>query len=874
MKAAVDRSWPPGRRARAAFDRVCPPGFRAVAALAAAMAAVGVLQLIGLALREEPHPIAAALLALILLGGGAVLTAFVRRNGRDRAAAAKPAARTAADVLTSLALLLLAAEAGRLWWTTGTFFPARMALIWSGNLPAERLSEAPLPMMLAGSFVLALGAMATAALIGALWTFLYARRLVRAARIANAALSVAGAVPYVATALIVRAVLCEDAAWLAAGRWLALRPGDELAYNSLTAMAPGLLLAAVALGLHTGRGLWSWLEQVRAAEEASDSFHAARLRGQTPVEILLRQALWLRRRRDLGGLLLSGFAAALLIDVLSGTLIDSFRPPGFPTYPSLGAALFVRGLSAGGVPAALEPSFVIAHAAVVTAALLLLVAQAVPARPGGVSLHGTTLQGAGREGLRNVPSAHGLPPRPALQWVLGPSGAGKTSLLTAWTAQLKGAVLVPQDPDEALPPALTAVDVALLARTAAPRGDRVLWDLLGRLDDGPIRARLEDPFTSVSAFSRGERQRLLTCLGLVRLRGDPDATLLLDEPTSAQDAARTHALLDCLRELTPARFAGTGSLVIATHDAEALDALLGDRGPQSVADQVLWLEGGEAYRYSVRAPPNAKAALVTDDSRPPAAQTDGARPTARWEGPPQPPALRDHLASMKALLEARDDADAEGPRWWKAAGDDRAGQPLLPSQVTIAGRPHAVSPAGLIRGGDLVVLSGPSGCGKSTLLRVMADKRAPSVKLGYAPQDPARTFPAEMPVGEVLAARPGQSLRRDLLRRWFGDALDDEMLARPIGALSEGERQRVLLAGEVLRLEGSAAPGLRLLLLDEPFAAVDPTAHVRLMGTLLDWLRASQGKSAAVLVSHSPLMDLGLARATGLDAIEWTIGRG
>ena len=34
--------------------------------------------------------------------------------------------------------------------------------------------------------------------------------------------------------------------------------------------------------------------------------------------------------------------AAGLIDVLSNALIDSFRGAGFPPYPSLGAALFLR----------------------------------------------------------------------------------------------------------------------------------------------------------------------------------------------------------------------------------------------------------------------------------------------------------------------------------------------------------------------------------------------------------------------------------------------------------------------------------------------------------------------------------------------------
>ena len=122
-----------------------------------------------------------------------------------------------------------------------------------------------------------------------------------------------------------------------------------------------------------------------------------------------------------------------------------------------------------------------------------------------------------------------------------------------------------------------------------------------------------------------------------------------------------------------------------------------------------------------------------------------------------------------------------------------------------------------------------------------------------------------MPVREVLGPEP----RDELVERWFGALLAPQTLARPIGALSEGERQRVVLAGEVLRLEQARAR-LRLLLLDEPFGAQDPPGHLRLMDSLLGWLRESRDR-AAVLVSHSPLVDLGLARAFGVPAVEWTI---
>jgi len=825
---------------RATIDALLPPGFRALSALAAVLAIVGAAQLVLLPGRYEPYPGIAALFALLLAGGGVALAAFVRLNARAGLGRDAGPPRSAADVLAGCALALIAAVALESWRTGGIFFPARMVLGWSGSLPFERLSEPPLAMMLAGTSLVVLGALATAVLAGAAWLLLYARGLHGVARAIGGALSFAGAVPYVAFALVVRALVCIPVAFLAAGHWLALRPDEELAYRSLFGIAPGLLTASVGLGLGLSRGLWSWLDDVRRAEESSDSFLAARVRGEEPWTILIRQGLWLRRRRELGALLLAGMAAAALIDILSNTLIDSFRPPGFPPYPSLGAALFLRGAAEGGVPGPLPAPWTTAHAAVVAGSLLLVLAQTLPRRAGRVALVDGVLR-VGRDVLaRGVASPHGLPTRPALQWVLGPSGSGKSSLLRAWAADLPRSVLVPQDPDDALPGAFCCTDVARLARRAGGHADRVLWDLLGRLGDAPVRRRLFDPFTPAAALSRGERQRLVLSLALARARADSACTLLLDEPTSAQDAPRTHALLECVRDLLAPQFEGTGAVVLTSHDPEPIDALLGDRA--AVADHVLWIEGRRASALSVLAGPER-----------------------RWEGA-VPRGMQRYFSAVDALFDARD-----VPRLEATAPTASDGTRVLRGRTAIAGRPYSVSADARIRGGELVVLSGPSGCGKSTLLREIARKPPLSLEVGFVMQDAARAFPAEMPVREVLGQRSAHE-GHAAAQRWFGATLGGDLLGRSIGALSEGERQRILLAAEVMRLEGTRRT--RLLLLDEPFGAADPEGHLRLMRALLAWIAEPHGRNAAVLVSHSPLMDLGLARSSGIPAGEWTIDGG
>src|SRR5260370_41584132 len=116
----------------------------------------------------------------------------------------------------------------------------------------------------------------------------------------------------------------------------------------------------------------------------------------------------------------------------------------------------------------------------------------------------------------------------------------------------------------------------------------------------------------------------------------------------------------------------------------------------------------------------------------------------------------------------------------------------------------------------------------------MAHRPFASVELGFGRQAPPRRVPTEMPVREALGAR----LDHARLSHWFGPGLDEEMLGRSVGALSDGERQRLLIAAEVMRLEQSRTSRLRLLLLDEPLRALHPAPHLRLVDALLGWPRA------------------------------------
>ena len=143
----------------------------------------------------------------------------------------------------------------------------------------------------------------------------------------------------------------------------------------------------------------------------------------------------------------------------------------------------------------------------------------------------------------------------------------------------------------------------------------------------------------------------------------------------------------------------------------------------------------------------------------------------------------------------------------------------------------------------ITALRGPSGCGKTSLLRVIGGLDAPRTGRieGISPGHTAflfqenRLFPwrsAEQHLTDVMP-RPDRNKAQSLLK-----------LVELSG--EEGHYPRELSGGMGRRLALARALALerRLLLLDEPFAGVDPARAVRIMERLKD------SGYAAILVSH------------------------
>jgi osmoprotectant transport system ATP-binding protein len=171
-----------------------------------------------------------------------------------------------------------------------------------------------------------------------------------------------------------------------------------------------------------------------------------------------------------------------------------------------------------------------------------------------------------------------------------------------------------------------------------------------------------------------------------------------------------------------------------------------------------------------------------------------------------------------------------------------------------------------VRAGELVVLIGPSGCGKSTILRMINRLIEPSKgRLLIDGEDALAQDPVELRrrIGYVIqnvGLFPHQNIRTNIgtVPRLLGwdrkriRARADELLelvgldpakyaTRYPHELSGGQRQRIGVARAL------AADPL-VLLMDEPFSAVDPIARGRLQEEFLN-LQATVRKTI-VMVTH------------------------
>jgi sulfonate transport system ATP-binding protein len=168
-----------------------------------------------------------------------------------------------------------------------------------------------------------------------------------------------------------------------------------------------------------------------------------------------------------------------------------------------------------------------------------------------------------------------------------------------------------------------------------------------------------------------------------------------------------------------------------------------------------------------------------------------------------------------------------------------------------------------IQPGEFVALLGRSGSGKTTLLRTLAgldaadgqDVRVPNSR-AVVFQD-ARLLPWKKVWRNVSLGLNGADIRDRAQAALREVGLGHRLDAWPL-TLSGGEAQRVALARALVREP-------RLLLLDEPFAALDALTRLRMHDLVLDLWRAH--KPAVLMVTHDVDEAIALAdRVLVLDA--------
>jgi len=152
-----------------------------------------------------------------------------------------------------------------------------------------------------------------------------------------------------------------------------------------------------------------------------------------------------------------------------------------------------------------------------------------------------------------------------------------------------------------------------------------------------------------------------------------------------------------------------------------------------------------------------------------------------------------------------------------------------------------------VRAGEFTALLGKSGSGKTTLLRILADLDTVDHGSVLVPRNRSVVFqePRLIPSYRVwrnvlLGLKGGERTRQRANQALDEVALADHADAWP-HTLSGGEAQRVALARALVRQP-------KLLLLDEPFAALDALTRLRMQDLVAELWRRHQ--PAVLLVTH------------------------
>ena len=338
-----------------------------------------------------------------------------------------------------------------------------------------------------------------------------------------------------------------------------------------------------------------------------------------------------------------------------------------------------------------------------------------------------------------------------------------------------------------------------------------------------------------AAFSGGWRIRL----NLARTLMAPADLLLLDEPTNHLDLEATLWLESWLR-----RFPGT--LMVIAHDREFLDR---------ATAHSLHIEGGRGtlYRGGYSAFERQRAdALVRQQRQHEAQQREIAHMEQfirRFRA--KESKAKQAQSRIKALerMERVAAVQVRSPYSFAFGAPDRMSHPLISLRdvdLGYGGQPVISGISQSLLPGARIGVLGANGAGKSTFLKCLEGTLAPLTgevvrgrhsEVGYFAQHQLEDLQQRhSPMQHIERAEPGwrEQQARNYLGQWGFGA---DMIGRPAGSLSGGEKARLVLALIALRRPA-------LLVLDEPTNHLDLEMRDALARALQDY------PGAVVLVAH------------------------
>lgn len=186
--------------------------------------------------------------------------------------------------------------------------------------------------------------------------------------------------------------------------------------------------------------------------------------------------------------------------------------------------------------------------------------------------------------------------------------------------------------------------------------------------------------------------------------------------------------------------------------------------------------------------------------------------------------------------------------------------------------------------GQVIAFLGPSGCGKTQLLRIIAGLQEPTtggvfidpdrkdIERGMAgvvfqqyPLFDHRTVEGNLMLAGELAGmtqKKAQSHAKDLLAMFELDSTGSKYPKE----LSGGMRQRVAICQQLMNMDGQNQTHTRLMLMDEPFAALDPRNTIKTC-KLIRKVADMHDTNTIIVVTHD------LRAALSIADILWVMGR-